>query len=524
MSYEQRQSTSAKKTLTLEEQNGRKTGLTFVTVTNFEQDTKNNGEYRPTTGTDSNIGTPENRIPRTLIYSELPRGDYESWYEQRENGGEISGLEYAYQGPSDKYLLIGYMDQNGKVIATDNAGAAVRNNFANFNAGKPGSDFTKNVLATAQSQTQRTANDFAVADGTIDGSGGVANLATKPAPGSAGLRRGNLEELNATKETDPPEPTITPFADTPTDPIQISKNIGVLGFDDKKQFRYPLAIIDDTTDYLLIGVREYIPVGGGLIRTRGEFDSNQANREKSKGSIILPIPSNIQDGNSVKYGDSSLDGITAAAAEFAIGAMSSARGANMEEVLSSLKLSAKQLTDTLGSKGQDLANIFTKSLAAQAANLVGLTPITREQLLARESGGILNPNTELLFSGVTLRTFKFSFQMNPRSEDEAIQVKSIIRALKSNMAPKTTASGSFLSTPNVFNLTYMSGSNPHPFLHSFKTCALTDMNVNYTGEGLYATYGGKEKSPVSMVMDLTFKELEAIYDEDYEKVTQGVGY
>ena len=70
----------------------------------------------------------------------------------------------------------------------------------------------------------------------------------------------------------------------------------------------------------------------------------------------------------------------------------------------------------------------------------------------------------------------------------------------------------------------MSGDQPHPFLHVFKTCALTDMSVNYTGDGLYATYGGNEKTPISMVMDLTFKELEAIYDEDYEKIEQGVGY
>jgi hypothetical protein len=41
------------------------------------------------------------------------------------------------------------------------------------------------------------------------------------------------------------------------------------------------------------------------------------------------------------------------------------------------------------------------------------------------------------------------------------------------------------------------------------------MSVNYTGEGTYATYGAPEYSPVSMVMDLTFKELEPVYDIDY---------
>jgi hypothetical protein len=43
------------------------------------------------------------------------------------------------------------------------------------------------------------------------------------------------------------------------------------------------------------------------------------------------------------------------------------------------------------------------------------------------------------------------------------------------------------------------------------------MSVNYTGEGTYATYGGKLSAPVSMVMDLGFKELEPIYSGDYEE-------
>jgi len=39
------------------------------------------------------------------------------------------------------------------------------------------------------------------------------------------------------------------------------------------------------------------------------------------------------------------------------------------------------------------------------------------------------------------------------------------------------------------------------------------MNVNYTGDGVYSTY--HDSTPVSMVMNLTFKELEPIYDIDY---------
>lgn len=531
MSYEQRQAISGTRQLLLEEQSGRRNELFVKVVTNYEQNTDENnpGEYRPTTGKDDK----GNDLPRSLIYFEVPKDDprikraTESGGTLRINGN-LENADYLKHtitdGSGKKYLLGGIMDQNGKVIPTGVAGAALQNNFANYNAGKPGSDFTKNTLRLGQLSTGQAAGINAINSGQrkLEDSDVLA--------GTAGLSQGTAEEIAARRQGLPsgggesdvdrnPSLVVT----TGKDPVTITTKKGVIGFDEKKQYKYPTDMIDNHTDYLLISVREYTPVGGGLIRSRGEFDSTKGkSSKKHKGSIILPIPANIQDGNSVKYGDSSLDGLTAAGAEAALGAMTA--NIDIRNVSESIKNIGNALASPFEGKYSDMKEIYTRSLAAQAANVIGLTPVTREQLLARESGGILNPNTELLFSGVTLRTFKFSFKITPRSEPEATEVKSIIRIFKSNMAAKTATSESFLSTPNVFDLTYMSGNEQHPFLHSFKTCALTDMSVNYTGEGLYATYGGKEKSPVSMVMDLTFKELEAIYDEDYEKVDKGVGY
>lgn len=546
MSYVQRQSTSAPASLLLVEQSGRRQNLNIVVKTNFEQNTAEDGkaEYRPTTGTSSTLGTVDNQIPRSLIYSEVNKNDTR-YAAQRANGGSVTGLEYTYKAPDSnkEYILIGYMDQNGKVIPTENAGAAVKNNFANYNQSKPGSDFTKNTLSLGQKWAGVKATQLGRADGTlkspeiIPGSQGSTDLG-ETASGYAGLTRGTAEfqqeqrekaaaaltegEGGGGSEGTPEESPTKGLTLASKDPIKITKNKGVLGFENaiNGQLRYPLEIVDASTDYLLIGIKEYVPIGGALIRPRGQFNGQQGTA-KQKGTIILPIPSNIQDGNSVKYADGSLDGLTASVAEYSLGVMTA--GGSDDPIKEIQDLTANS-ADKIFGQGSDLANVFTKSLAASAANLSGITPITRDQLLARESGGILNPNTELLFSGVSLRTFRFSFKLTPRNRDEAIQIKSIIRTLKVNMAPKTATSKNFLSTPNVFDLTYMSGANPHPFLHSFKTCALTDMSVNYTGDGLYATYGGDQKSPISMTMDLTFRELEAIYDEDYEDNITGVGY
>jgi hypothetical protein len=297
-----------------------------------------------------------------------------------------------------------------------------------------------------------------------------------------------------------------------------------LFFPNEKQsgdtLRYPFSIIEDSTDYLLISIAKYERPSTSLVR--GYSDSSVKSKEGTKskiGNIILPIPSNIQDGNSVSYADGTLDGITAAAVKGAYSVMTT-EAKSADQFLKEGGEKAKQAIQDMADA--DLKGQILRSLAVQAASLIpGVGSITPDQLLARQTGGILNPNMELLFNGVTLRSFRFSFKMTPRNKDEAASIKNIIRTLKVNMAPQTLTNDSFLRTPNVFDLQYMKGNGPHPFLHRFKTCALTDMSVNYTGEGLYASYS--DATPVSMVMDLTFKELEPIYDTDYKPVG-GVGY
>ena len=55
-------------------------------------------------------------------------------------------------------------------------------------------------------------------------------------------------------------------------------------------------------------------------------------------------------------------------------------------------------------------------------------------------------------------------------------------------------------------------------------CALTGMTVSYTNSGTYTTY--EDGTPVNIRMNLTFKELNPIYHEDYatEGAGPGVGY
>ena len=315
--------------------------------------------------------------------------------------------------------------------------------------------------------------------------------------------------------------------------------------------RYPLEALTGTTDYLQIDILEYKRPKNQLTRPAG-FGTNTLNRASGRttsgslaiksvvndGSILLQVPSNVQDGNAVNFGDSSMNTLVGAAAGM-IGNVMTKGGDELA------KLNKQGLSETLGNFGKGVKDDFTDRFknsqglgqAAQDFMNAKLTSsalgvfggnVSAQQLLARQTGQIFNPNLELLFDAPTLRSFTFSFKMTPRSEQEAKQCKLIIRSFKQNMAPKANTesgidgTGIFLKTPNIFELRYRKGNRDHPFLHKFKQCFLTNFSVNYTAEGTHTTYD--DATPVSMQMDMTFKEIEPIYDTDYKDSDNSVGF
>ena len=306
--------------------------------------------------------------------------------------------------------------------------------------------------------------------------------------------------------------------------------------------RYPLEAMTDSTDYLQIDIGKYVPIknndfyvgapGSRRAKRKSDVPGGLSNHSLvNKGTVLLQIPANIQDGNSTSYGDSKMNTIVGTAVGAVADGMEELGGILGSELSAEDKEKYKSRMGKASAVGSDRVmgaleasgvgpfakDFINKKLATSIVGSFGGN-VTVNQLLARESGQIFNPNMELLFNGPTLRNFRFSFKMMPRSRDEAEQIKLIIRTFKMNMAPKVTTTTNvgtslFLDTPSVFELRYKSGRRNHPFLHKFKQCFLTDMSVNYTAEGVYATYENKE--PIAMIMDLTFKELEPIYDIDY---------
>jgi len=312
--------------------------------------------------------------------------------------------------------------------------------------------------------------------------------------------------------------------------------------------RYPLEAMTEHTDYLQMDIEQYEPIGSSYVNAPGDdsryatgnpFTTNRAGRRPSDrlstkplinaGTILLPIPSDLSDSNNVRYDSSNMNGLAAAGVQAVEGIFQTSlfdanqAKKNLDQVKTNLQGQIKA-----GTNESQALNVLNKFLAGEAANIFGGN-VNVNQLLARGNGEILNPNMELLFGGPTLRNFRFSFKLTPRNQKEAQQVRLIIRAFKRNMAARALggrADGGnwYLSTPNIFKLRYRTGRKNHPFLHKFKQCFLSDMSTKYTGEGVYSTYD--DGTPVSILLDLSFKEIQPIYDIDYDNKpgTEAVGY
>ena len=275
--------------------------------------------------------------------------------------------------------------------------------------------------------------------------------------------------------------------------------------------------VEEDTDYFKIQVLSY--------KRKGLISGAETAELKATGleNILLPMPSNIQDANSVSWGEEKMNSIAAAAVGAAGDLMGGVQINDSSTWVSSGVNALSKIQDVISL--DEARDLITKQLASEAVNIFGAN-VSIDQILARQDGKIFNPNLELLFNGVTLRDFRFSFKMTPRDENERNNVVKIIRTFKKYMAASKGGDDStlYLNTPNVFKLSYMKGANLHPFLHKFKDCALKGVSVNYTGENVYATY--YDGTPISVVIDLNFQELTPIYNDDYpsKETNDGVGY
>ena len=272
-------------------------------------------------------------------------------------------------------------------------------------------------------------------------------------------------------------------------------------------------------------------VSGLLGRTLEQGTSRGQNIQGDPmGSCILPIPNRLGVSQGVNWGEGKANAVELGAFQAVSGAtrnlLSKEKGGLVKLVTdgfnqgkSVFNTVSKQLNEGDGSP--NAGAVINAVIAKSVLGRIGIN-VDTEQFITRETGAAINPNLELLFGGPQLRTFSFVFNFAPNSTKEAKVVRQIQRWFRQGMLPqKTTNFGNggslFLGSPNIFRLCYKNNKRRIKGLNTFKICACTSVEIDFTPDGVYQSYEdeGAKSMPVRSSMKVTFNELTPIFANDY---------
>jgi len=195
----------------------------------------------------------------------------------------------------------------------------------------------------------------------------------------------------------------------------------------------------------------------------------------------------------------------------------------------------------LGGEVKSLAGLSAATTTAESKEATNLA--TFGGFLAAEVSGsnallalatavtqvVRNPMLEVMYKGVKLRKFNFSFSLWPRSEQEAIEVQKIIELLRFHQAPeiKPNTGGFFLTPPSEFDISFMYNGKVNPNMDAISTCVLENITVDYTPKGFHAFESvgsidtpelGKTGMPVGINLSLSFMETQIITKDYYRTI------
>ena len=169
---------------------------------------------------------------------------------------------------------------------------------------------------------------------------------------------------------------------------------------------------------------------------------------------------------------------------------------------------------------QNLSNFDASYNSAQdaetlgfATEILGITGPGFTDLALKSVNAAINPLVELVFKGTANRGYVFEFQFQPRSAKESTIIQEIIRTFRTYAAPEISKEGGgrYFIPPASFDIKFYFKNVENENIAKISTCVLTNIAVNYSGAGAYATF--TDGQPVQINLMLTFKETDVITRE-----------
>lgn len=217
------------------------------------------------------------------------------------------------------------------------------------------------------------------------------------------------------------------------------------------------------------------------------------------GTVILAAPGGLADNNTIDWAGQRMNAVQQELANIAL--------STVDNGAEGFKDSSRAAIDKVIAERGGVSKALKTALIGNALGV-------DQQLFTRETGAIINPNLELLFSGPALRQFQFQFKLSARNESERDQIAGILKFFKQGSAVQRSKANLFLKSPNTFKIEYWHKGGLNQYINRIKECALQSVSVNYTPEGTYAIH--PDGSMISYELSLAFSELEPVFEDDEE--------
>ena len=243
-------------------------------------------------------------------------------------------------------------------------------------------------------------------------------------------------------------------------------------------------------------------------QVQGTKEENQYTKSSGAPPIVLYMPEDISTGFRSNWTGKSFG-------NFATGALRAAGAEGFGKLEGTANTIRNSFETAVPIKGAEaLRKLMQK---------VGGDQISNDDIFGGISGAILNPNVELMYGGTDLRNFTLNYKLVPRDSKEAAIIKQICNQFKRAMLPKLdpgavfggTSLGTyagFIGVPDLVRVAFMHGAKEHDALPRFKMCAITQVDVNYTPDGTYATY--YDGNPVAVTLTVSFQETKMVFSEE----------
>lgn len=266
---------------------------------------------------------------------------------------------------------------------------------------------------------------------------------------------------------------------------------------------------------MILNFKDYEYAGGGVTNTL------------VGNSIVLPLPKNIMDSYKVTIDEGKLGNIGALIGDVAtkgLNVLEGLKNADFSNVVSnpdeaaSFFVNSGLLAATAGVTGLASKN------AAVGALIGGATSQATGQALSAVSGTMVNPHATVMFTGIGLKTHQFDWTLSPKSKEESKTLKNIINEIRKATLPSYTSpvtgtgtalDRSLLRYPKMVDIFFV--GLDQSYYYYFKTCMISQLNIDYSGQGNALYAGDNGARPVMVNLQIGLMESSIHTREDYEE-------